>query len=86
MDFVTTDNVIFDSLKFLKKTQNFNPDIVVFVNSNTPCVRAEDIQEAIDTLLIFKSDSVISVYEDFDLHYKHNKEGLKKFLRECIIN
>ncbi len=78
MDFVTTDNVIYDSLKFLKKTQNFNPNIVVFVNSNTPCVRAEDIQEAIDTLLIFKSDSVISVYEDFDLHYKHNKEGLKK--------
>ena len=78
MDFVTTDNVIFNSLKFLKKTQNFNPDIVIFVNSNTPCVRTEDIQEALDTLVIFKSDSVISVYEDFDLHYKHNKKGLKK--------
>jgi CMP-N-acetylneuraminic acid synthetase len=78
MDFVTTDNVIFDSLKFLKKTQNFNPDIVVFINSNTPCLRTEDIQEALDTLVIFKSDSVISVYEDFDLHYKHNTKGLKK--------
>ena len=36
------------------------------------------IQEALDTLVIFKSDSVISVYEDLDLHYKHNKKGLKK--------
>lgn len=78
LDFVTIDNIIFDSLKFLKKNKKFKPDIVVFVNSNNPCVRTEDIQEVIDSLVIFKSDSVISVYEDLDLHFKHNKTGLKK--------
>ena len=78
MDFVTIDNVVYDALNFINKNENYKPDIVVFVNSNAPCVRAEDIQKVIDTLVIFKSDSVISVYEDFDLHYKHTAQGLKK--------
>ncbi len=78
LEFVTIDNIIFNSLKFLKKNKKYSPDIVVFVNSNTPCIRTENIQEVIDSLVIFKSDSVISVYEDLDLHFKHSEKGLKK--------
>lgn len=78
MDFVTIDNILYDCVRFLKKNKKFYPDIVVFVNSNAPCVKSEDIQEVIDSLVIFNTDSVISVYEDLDLHFKHYGKGLKK--------
>ena len=51
LEFVTIDNIIFNSLKFLKKNKKYSPDIVVFVNSNTPCIRTENIQEVIDSWL-----------------------------------
>jgi CMP-N-acetylneuraminic acid synthetase len=78
LDFVTTDKVVYHALHFVEKNKNTNPDIVVFINSNAPCIRPEDIQKVIDTLVVFNTDSVTSVYEDFDLHYRHNIQGLKK--------
>ena len=41
-------------------------------------IKKEHILKAIDTLVLFNSDSVISVYEDLDLHFKYSQSGLKR--------
>jgi len=54
------------------------PDIIVSLSIHAPLRRAQHIQEAIDTLSLYNVDSVVSVYEDRDLHYVHGKFGLEK--------
>ena len=75
---VTIEEVCFDALKYLKKKLKYKPDLLVFLNCNTPLTQSKHIQKAIDSLILFDSDSVISVYEDYDLHYQHGETGLKK--------
>tara|TARA_Y100000590_G_scaffold465666_1_gene638598 strand:+ start:158 stop:1549 length:1392 start_codon:yes stop_codon:yes gene_type:complete len=77
-DFLPDGAVAFDALKYSKRNLKFSPDIVIFINSNTPNVKKEYIQKALDTLVLFESDSVISVYEDLDLHYAPSENGLIK--------
>lgn len=57
---------------------DFYPDIVVALSIHAPLRRSEHIKEAIDTLSLYNVDSVVSVYEDRDLHYVHGKYGLEK--------
>ena len=75
---MTIDNIVFDACRHSKLQENFKPDIVLFINSNAPCITKEYIQKALDTLVLFNADSVISVYEDLDLHYRHTHSGLEK--------
>ncbi len=56
----------------------FFPDAVVVLGVHTPLRNAKHIQKALDTLFLYNVDSVISVYEDRDLHYVHAKNGLEK--------
>lgn len=76
-DYATVDDVIFDATKQLEEKFNYFPDVIVFLNCLTPLRSAENVQEGIDTLLLHKFDSVISVYEDFDLHFFHSTTGLE---------
>jgi CMP-N-acetylneuraminic acid synthetase len=68
--------VINDAVQYLQ-TQGVYPDILVWLGVNAPLRTAEDIRAAIHTLLLYKVDSVISVYEDFELHYLHRMYGLE---------
>ena len=52
------------------------PDIVVSLGVHTPLRTSEQVQKAIDTLLLYDIDSVISVHEDQDLYYVHGERGL----------
>jgi len=81
-DFVTVDEIVFDVLRFSKKKKNFYPDIVIFINANAPCIKSKYIQKGLDSLVLFKTDSVISVYEDLNLHYTHSKNGLVKISKK----
>lgn len=71
------ENVVHHSIKYIEDNNIYFPDIVMFLNINNPMKKSYHIQKAIDTLLMNKSDSVISVYEDFDLHFQHKKYGLE---------
>ena len=51
-------------------------DVVVLLNAHTPLRRSEHIQEAIDTLLLYDCDHVISTYEDLDIHFRHGSTGM----------
>jgi len=77
-DLVLDGAVSYDALQYSRKKLKFNPNIVIFINTHAPSVKKENIQMAIDTLVLFNSDSVISVYEDLDLHYTPTENGLIK--------
>lgn len=57
--------------------QGFAPDVMCLLHPNSPMLRAEHITEAINTLLIFRPDSVISVCENTRLQYQHRLNGLE---------
>ncbi|TAJ10922.1 MAG: glycosyltransferase [Nitrospirae bacterium] len=57
--------------------KGFSPDIVCLLHANSPLRRAHHIEEAINTLLIFKPDSVISVCENTRHQYHHRLNGLE---------
>jgi CMP-N-acetylneuraminic acid synthetase len=56
--------------------KGYLPDIVALLHVTSPLRKAEHIDEAIDTLLVFKTDSVVSVCEDRMFHYQHRATGL----------
>lgn len=74
---VIVPEVINNAVINLEQEQGYYPDILVYLNIHAPLRRAIHIQKAIDTLLLYNTDSVLSVYEDFDLHYAHAKNGLE---------
>lgn len=57
--------------------QGVFPDIVVVLSAHTPLRRAEHIQEAIDTLLVYPVDQVVSTWENLDLQYRHGANGMQ---------
>lgn len=75
--YATRENIIKDATDTLEKKYNYSPDIVIFLNCLTPLRNVDSIQEGIDTLILHDFDSVISVYEDLDLHFFHSKYGLE---------
>lgn len=63
-------------LRVLAERDGYRPDAVMLLYINAPLRRAEHIEKAVDTMLIFKVDSVVSVCEDLGFHYHHRREGL----------
>lgn len=61
----------------LEEEHGVYPDLVAMLSVHTPLRRPEHIREALDTLLLYDLDTVISTYEDFDLHFHHTKDGLR---------
>lgn len=55
------------------------PDIVAIFSIHSPLRKREYIQEALDTLLVYEVDQVMSIYEDLKLHFQHGKSGLEPF-------
>ena len=68
--------VLSDAVDRLEVTDVW-PDILVFLNIHSPLRRPHQIQEAIDTLLLYGADSVISVCEDQELYYVPGAQGLE---------
>ncbi len=69
--------VLHHAVEVLEKGHQFFPDILILLNLHTPLRRAEHIQKAVDTLLLYNADTVLSVYEDYDLHFAHRAHGLE---------
>lgn len=74
---VQLQNVIEDAISHLEVENKLLPDIVAILNVHAPLRRAEHVQEALDTLLVYEVDQVISTYEDTDLHFRHGRHGLE---------
>lgn len=68
--------VVLEAVRHLEKRGGLRPDILAILSLHTPLRRAEHIREAVDTLVLYGPDSVLSVYEDRGLHFVHGKDGL----------
>ena len=75
----TLNNTIEHALAELHK-RNMEFEAVMSVSLEFPLTRADVIDEAVNTLVLFKSDSVISVRPDTHLYYQHNGHSLKPIL------
>ena len=56
--------------------RGYVPDAVCVCCVNTPFRRGRHIDKAVDTMTIFRVDSVISITEDISFFYHHGKNGL----------
>ena len=69
--------VVCDAVGRLENKHDVHPDIVVVLSVHSPLRGAEDITKSVDSLILYDPDSVISVYEDYDLHFRHGADGLE---------
>jgi glycosyltransferase involved in cell wall biosynthesis len=69
----------------LEKKEKYSPEIVVVLYITSPLVTADHITEAVNTLLIFDADSVISVSENKKFQYRHGEYGLKPLYEKRLI-
>ncbi len=72
-------------LTFLKKAQNYHPDAVMLLYIHTPLRKYIHIEKAIDTMLIFDVDSIVSVCEDLNFYYRHTKDGLSPLTKRRLL-
>ena len=68
--------VLVHLLKELKEKDDYRPDAVMLLYINAPLRKRMHIEKAIDTLVIFKLDSVVSVCEELAYCYQHKRKGL----------
>ncbi len=72
-------------LEHLSKKEQFVPDIVGVFYITSPLIKSKHLREAINTLIIYDADSVISVKENARLHYIHDKFGLKPLFNKRAL-
>ena len=73
----TLADVMCSALQKLEDDHDIHSDIVVLLSVHSPLRQPQHIQEAIDTLVLYDVDNVISTYEDIELHFRHGKTGLE---------
>lgn len=67
-------------VRSLHEGEGYDPDIIVMVSYNHPFFKPAQLIEAVDTLLIYHCDSVISVTPNLRFHWKQGENGLEPVL------
>ncbi len=73
---VPLEDVLRHILGYLEENEGYVPDVVVTLQITSPFRKAVHIQEAIDTMMLYDTDSVVSVYKDLSFHWKPGMDGL----------
>jgi len=74
---VKLSRVIADAVDHLEEDHNIYPDILVSLNVHCPLRQARDVRKAIDTMLLYDVDCVISVFENFEPLFRHGEHGME---------
>lgn len=69
-------DVVADAVSYLETSLACFADVIVVLSVHTPLRTLAHVQEALDTLLLYDVDQVLSTYEDLDLHFRHLEKGL----------
>ena len=78
-DTTQSEDALIHSLDYLKKNDNYEPDLVVFLQPTSPLRTHKDIDEAIEKLIDTKADSLFSAsVEHFCGRWRMNKEKILK--------
>ena len=72
-------------LRLLKKKSGYAPDAVMLLYPHAPLRKKMHIEKAIDTMVIFNTDSVVSVCEDANFFYRHSEWGLKPLFKKRLL-
>ena len=70
-------DVLHHGVDHLEQERSVFADVIVLLGIHTPLRTHEHIREAVDTLLLYDHDHVISTYEDYDLHFQHGATGME---------
>lgn len=73
-------------LDSLKADEDYLPWAVCLLYINTPLRRSSAIDKAVDTMMIFDVDSVISIVEELSNCYQHRRFGLKPINGSGIVH
>jgi len=73
---VPVEQVISHFINYLNREEGYSPDIIALLHYITPFTEERHIAEAIDTILLYNTDSVISVVTDLTFHWKPGEYGL----------
>jgi glycosyltransferase involved in cell wall biosynthesis len=73
---VSENKVLSEVVDYLEEGGTY-PDVIVSLSVHCPLRSGEHIGKALDTLLLYNVDSVVSVYEDYQLHYVHASQGME---------
>ncbi len=82
---VPVEDAMLHMLDYLKDTENYTPDIVVLLHYLSPLKREHHITEAVDTMLIFDMDSVISVTKTQKFYWRPGKFGLSPLFEKRLL-
>jgi len=73
---VRTCDIVRSIIDELQESQNYRPDAAAVLYANTPLRKAYHIDKAVNTMMIFDVDSVISIQEELAPCYQHREFGL----------
>lgn len=82
---VPVEYVVLHVLDHLKEKEGYQADVVAVLHVISPLKRECHITEAINTLLIFDVDSVISVTESKKFHWKPGMYGLSPLFEKRLL-
>jgi CMP-N-acetylneuraminic acid synthetase len=74
---VPFESVLADQLRWLHEHEDYQPDVVVLLHPHSPFIKSEHVMEAIDTMLLFDTDSVLGVVMDLTYHWMVGRHGLE---------
>ena len=74
-DKASSESALLHTLDWLLSTENYEPDLVVFLQATSPCRRPGEIQPAIDLLLRDGADSLLSVGPVHGFVWRVEKDG-----------
>ncbi len=73
---VTFSAALNELLARLREAEGYQPEQIAIVYPHSPFIRGEHVAEAIDSLLIYGTDSVLAMVGDLSYHWKIGKHGL----------
>lgn len=81
---VSLSKVLLSVTEELESKHQIYPDIVVMLGITAPLRHGKQVREALDTLQLYDVDCVMSVTENTDLHFVHDKQGLRPLSKSSL--
>lgn len=82
---VPVEHVVISMLDFLWKKEKYRPDIIVIPHVVSPLKKECHITEAINTMLIFDVDTVLSATEDKSFYWRPGMYGLSPLFEKRLL-
>jgi len=74
---VNLHEVVQDAVEHMETELCFHPDMIAILNVHAPLRRPDHVREALDTLLVYEVDQVLSTCEVSELQFRHGRSGLE---------